>query len=187
LNKAFQGEGRKLLLLQPWPNLDKKLYDKAAMKEIDWLCRLITEIRSVRSDMNVPASQNVRLIVNNASAETKACLGRYKANLAMMAKINEIEMDVQNPPKGSIQSVVDEATIMLPIAELIDLDKERDRLKKQISKLEQELKGIQQRLDNKQFVANAPDEVVAEQKEKAQELEATLGKFSSALKQLEAA
>ncbi|MAS86935.1 MAG: valine--tRNA ligase [Micavibrio sp.] len=187
LNKAFQGEGRKLLLLQPWPSFDKKLYDKEAMAEIDWLCRLITEIRSVRSDMNVPASQNVRLIVNNASDTTKQRLIRYKANLAMMAKIGDIETDIQNPPKGSIQSIVDEATIMLPIAELIDLDKERDRLKKQIGKLEQELKGIRQRLDNKQFVANAPDDVVAEQKVKAEELETTLGKYSSALKQLEVA
>jgi valyl-tRNA synthetase len=82
---------------------------------------------------------------------------------------------------------MDEATLILPIAEIIDLDKERARLKKEVEKLAAEISKIDTKLSDEKFVANAPEEIIAEQKSRRVNFEATLNKFSQALKQLEAA
>ncbi len=175
-----------LLMGQKWPQYDEALYAQAAQGEIGWLIKTITEIRSVRQDMNVPAAAKIKLLVKDASAETQARLKTYGEIIGRMARIESIDMTTV-VPKGSIQSVVDEATIILPIAEIIDLDKERDRLKKEIDKLNANIGKIDQKLSDEKFVANAPAEIIAEQKSRRAENEAMLAKFSSALKQLEAA
>ncbi|HBR68848.1 MAG TPA: valine--tRNA ligase, partial [Rhodospirillaceae bacterium] len=90
-------------------------------------------------------------------------------------------------PKGSVQTVIDEATFILPIADIIDLDKERARLSKEIEKLKDDIKKTELKLGNKDFVSNAPEEVVEEHKTRKEEAEKTLGKLTQALKQLEAA
>lgn len=187
LNKAFNGQHRKLLLMSDWPEYKGIERQNAASTQVEWLQRLISEIRSVRADMNVPASKAIDLLVKDASPDTISALNVYKQQIKMMARIGDIQSNITVEPKGAISSVVGEATILLPIADIIDLDQERERLKKQITKLQDEMNKISQRLDNKQFVANAPEDVIAEQRVKVQELEASLTKFSTALKQLDAA
>ena len=175
-----------LLMGQSWPQYDAKLYSGAAQTEISWLIKTITEIRSVRSDMNVPASAKIKMLVKDANADTAARLKTYGEIIGRMARIETIDMTA-TAPKGSIQTIVDEATIILPIAEIIDLDKERDRLKKEIDKLQVNIGKIDQKLSDEKFVANAPAEIIAEQKSRRAENEAMLAKFSSALKQLQEA
>jgi len=179
--------GADKLISKSWPDYAEGLSDEAAAAEIDWLERFISEIRSVRADMNVPAGARLQLLVKDASEETKGRLNAYDQIIRQMARLEAVEINEAEPPKGSIQSVVGEATIILPIADIIDLDKERERLKKQIGKLEQDIKKIEQKLENKKFIENAPEDVVEEQKSRKSEAEAVLNKLSQALKQLEAA
>ncbi len=103
-----------------------------------------------------------------------------------MARLESIAL-TDKAPKGSLQTVLDEATIILPIADIIDLDKERARLRKEIEKLQQEIKKVDTKLENKQFVDNAPPEIIEEHKTRKTEFTGTLDKLSLALKQLEAA
>ncbi len=175
-----------LLMGKAWPTYAPSLYDTGAQTEIDWLIRMVTEIRSVRSDMNVPASAKIRMMVKDAGAATSARLGTYDEIIRRMARIESIEM-TKDAPKGSIQTILDEATIVLPIAEIIDLDKERDRLKKEIDKLSANISRIDLKLSDEKFVSNAPAEIIAEQKARREESETALKKLSLALKQLEAA
>ena len=174
------------LMVAKWPEYDTKLKNAGAAKEIDWLVRGITEIRSVRADMNVPAKAMVKLIVRGASDETKARFGAYEEILKRMARMEEISFS-GDVPKGSIQTVLDEATLALPIADIIDLGKERERLKKEIERLEGEIIKVDQKLGNAQFVSNAPEEIIAEHKLRKETAETTRNKFSMALKQLESA
>lgn len=171
----FQGE---------WPEYDEALVNKDAQGDIEWLIKFISEIRSVRADMNVPAGAKINLIVKGASEQTKANLKTYEEISTRMARLSEIVLSEEEAPQGSIQTVVDEATLILPIAEIIDLDKERDRLKKEISRLEDDIKVISKKLDNQNFVSKAPEEVVNEQRKRRDEAESTLEKLSKALKQL---
>jgi valyl-tRNA synthetase len=175
-----------LLLQKQWPEYSEKLIAPAAADEIDWLIRAISDIRSVRADMNVPAKAMIKLVVKDASDVTKKRFAAYDEILKRMARIETIEFS-NNVPKGSIQTVLDEATLALPIADIIDLDKERDRLRKELKKLEDDIQKVDQKLGNEQFVSNAPEEIIAEHKHRKETAAAAHKKFSMALKQLESA
>jgi len=175
-----------LLMGQAWPTYPESLFSEKSLAEIDWLTRLVTEIRSVRSDMNVPAGTKIKMMIKDASEQTKSRIAAYEEIIARMARIENISMTAE-APKGSIQTIVDEATIILPIAEIIDLDKERERLKKEIDRLEANINRIDQKLSDDKFVNNAPAEIIAEQKARKAENETVMKKLSQALKQLEAA
>jgi len=176
-----------MLLTADWPEYPAALRKNVAMEEMDWLTRFIAEIRSVRADMNVPAGAQIRLLVKDANEQTQSRLTAYEEIIRRMARLETIEQISGAIPAGSIQTVVDEARLALPIADIIDLDKERARLEKQIEKLRTDIKKIDQKLENKQFVDNAPEEVIAEQRNRRAEAEGTLSKLSEALKQLAAA
>jgi valyl-tRNA synthetase len=155
---------------------------------MNWLIKFITEIRSVRADMNVPAAAKIRLLVKDANAGTQASLKSYDDVLKRMARLETIELfSGQSVPAGSIQTVVNEATLIMPIADIIDLDKERARLRKEIEKLSSDIEKIEQKLSDKKFVDNAPAEIIDEQHKRKETAETTRTKLSAALKQLEAA
>lgn len=178
--------GHEPLMSQSWPDYDGIAADDAPIEEIEWLIALITEIRSLRADMNVPAGAQICLLVKDASKTTLARLEAYSEIIKKLARVGLIEQ-VGSPPKGSVQSVLGEATLILPIADLIDLNKERTRLKKEVDKLKDEIKKIDQKLENKQFVSNAPEEIVEQERQRRVKAEMTMEKFSAALRQLEAA
>jgi valyl-tRNA synthetase len=175
-----------LLMGQKWPEYDSALMDDKSVSEIAWLIRSISNIRSVRADMNVPAGAMVRLLVKDAGAGTEDRLKTYDEILRRMARIESVAL-TNDVPKGSIQTIVDEAIFVLPIAEIIDLDKERDRLRKEIEKLRINIGKIDQKLSDEKFVAGAPAEIIAEQKSRKADNEAMIDKLATALKQLEAA
>ncbi|MCC6597490.1 MAG: valine--tRNA ligase [Alphaproteobacteria bacterium] len=184
LHKATGGEA--LLISTHWPEYPDSLRGGAPVLEMDWLIRLISEIRSVRADMNVPAGAKIRLLVKDAGAATKTRLEEYGEIIQRMARIETISLS-DSVPKGSIQVVLDEALLILPIADIIDLDAERARLRKQLEKLEQDLQKTRQKLDNEQFVQNAPPEIITEHKERVTDALALQEKLTQALAQLETA
>lgn len=174
------------LMLQPLPEVYDVLKNPSAKAEIDWLQAMISEIRSVRQDMNVPASARLNLLVKDANDETQRWLNNHEGVICKMARLESIQF-VNVMPKGAVQAVVGEATFGLPVADIIDLDKERIRLSKEIQKLQKDIQQIEGKLSNKKFVANAPDDIVAEQKSRKQDAEATIQKLSQALKQIDVA
>lgn len=185
LHESLVGKAE-MLIAGKWPDYSDIKSDEDAARKIDWLIRIISEIRSVRADMNVPAGAKVQLLVKDACEDTKEGFEAYDEILKRIARLEGIEM-TDEAPKGSIQTVVDNTTLILPIADIIDLDAERERLKKQIAKLEDNIKKLSQKLDNKAFIENAPQEVVEEQRTRIAEDQSIVEKLSSALKQLEAA
>lgn len=174
------------LLSHEWPQYDDNLVNEAATGEIGWVQTVISEIRSVRADMNVPVKAEIELIVDGANEGTVQNLEKYNAVLKQMCRLISIRTsdEVPAPSAGSLKIIVREATYVLPIADLIDLDQERERLKKEISKLENNIKKISQQLDNKNFVSNAPEEVIAEKKGIVEQDEDKKQKLNDALEQL---
>ncbi|MDP2206438.1 MAG: class I tRNA ligase family protein, partial [Alphaproteobacteria bacterium] len=172
---------------RPWPVFDAAITDKAAQAEVNWVVRLITEIRSVRADMNVPAAAQIDMQLKGASAENKLRLEKYEGIVKRLARLSKAAAGEAEPPKGSLQMVIDEATIILPIADVVDLAQEKARLKKAIEKEQQQVEKIDKMLNNQGFLAKAPEEVVDEQKELKAVAESTIAKLAQALKQIEAA
>lgn len=145
--------------------------DANAAEEINWVVELITSIRSVRSEMNVPAGARVPLIVTGAGQLTRARLKTHEAQILRLARVESIEI-ADRTPKGSVQIVAGEATFCLSLAGVIDLGAEAERLSKEEKKLDQEIARIDKKLGNEAFVAKAPEEiVVAEQEKRAEFME----------------
>lgn len=175
-----------LLLGNAWPVYPESLQSEDATQKIDWVIRVISEIRSVRADMNVPAKAKIDLLVKDACKHTQQGFEAYGEVIKTMARLESISM-TDSVPKGSVQTIVDQTILILPIADIIDLDQERERLQKEISKQQDNIKEVAQQLGNKNFVANAPAEIVEEKKARQLDAEAKIEKLSKALDQLETA
>ncbi|WP_420337534.1 valine--tRNA ligase [Roseibium sp.] len=171
----------KLLMLSAWPK--PLVSDETAAGEINWLVDLISEIRSVRAEMNIPAGAKVQLVVVGANDVTKGRIATHTSAIQRLARAEDIAM-ADAAPAGSAQIIVGEATICLPLAGVIDLAAEKARLSKDAGKLEADISKIEKKLSNPKFVEKAPDEVVAGEREKVAESKEKLDKINVALSRL---
>jgi valyl-tRNA synthetase len=174
------GEG--LVALAAWPKLEG-LGDAEAESEIGWLIEMISEIRSARSEMNVPPGSEIPLVLIEASARTRELADAHGATLNRMAKIGVISSASALPAQAS-QIVVRGEAAALPLAGVIDFAAERARLSKEAERLKGEIDKTDQKLANPDFVARAPDEVIEEQKTRRAEAAARLQKIGVALQAL---
>ena len=170
-----------LLMLTAWP--EPKVSDEAAAGEINWLVDLISEIRSVRAEMNIPAGAKVSVVVAGASEQTKARLKTHESAILRLARAETVSL-ADAAPSGAAQIIVGEATVCLPLAGVIDLGAEKTRLQKEAGKLEGEISKIEKKLSNPAFVAKAPEEVVDGEREKVAESKEKLEKVQTALGRL---
>ncbi|MEK9753997.1 MAG: valine--tRNA ligase [Rhodospirillaceae bacterium] len=179
------------LIAADWPDLPDSLIDTAANTEMDLMVRLVSEIRSVRSEMNVPPKAEVPIGIAGADVATAAALARHEALLKRLARVERIDTVVADAvdaaAKGAIQFVIDEATVFVGVAAFIDVAAERARLDKELAKQESEITRFEKKLANEKFVANAPDAVVEAEREKLADARAAMAKLSEARERLSAA
>ncbi len=152
-----------------------------ARAELDWVVRLITEVRTVRAEMNVPPSRLAPVLLKDAAPESLARGRRWMEVIGRMARASAFEALDGEVPAGSAQAVLGEATIVLPLAGLIDLAAERARLGKDRAKVADEARKIGQKLGNADFVARAKAEVVEENRERLATAEAEMARLDAAL------
>ena len=145
---------------------------------------LVTAIRSVRAEMNVTAQ--MPLVLASASAETKARAERWAEFIKRLARVSDMSF-AASAPQGSVQLVVRGEVAALPLKGVIDLAAERTRLGKELAKAEADIKRAELKLANEKFVANAPEEVVEEEKEKREEAFGRRAKIAEALERLKGA
>jgi valyl-tRNA synthetase len=181
-----QGPKRETMLVKAaWPAL-AGLGDAAADAEMDWVTRFISEVRSVRAEMNVPAGAKIALLIKDASAASLARLERHRDVIQRLARLETADVTAAIS-EGAVQLVLDEATLILPLKGVIDVAAETARLKKEVGKLSDEVKKIDAKLGNAKFLAGAPEQVVEEQRERKSDAEAAMAKLAEALKRLEGA
>ncbi|HYE01276.1 MAG TPA: class I tRNA ligase family protein, partial [Alphaproteobacteria bacterium] len=176
----------KPLIVTRWPEYAAGA-DEAARAEMDWVIRLISTIRGVRNEMNVPAGAHIAALLKDAGAETARRLDTHRDLILRLARLASIDLHSGEPPKGAVQAVIDEATLLLPLADIIDFAKERSRLEKEIAKLESDIGKLDAKLSNADFVARAPEEVIEEQRERKAECEAARAKLRAAVERLASA
>ncbi|RUM95498.1 valine--tRNA ligase [Pseudaminobacter arsenicus] len=174
-----EGEERPTLLCHArWP--EPAFEDAVAADEINWLIELVSGIRSVRSEMNVPPAAIAPLAVIGANEMTRERLQRHDSAIKRLARVGEISQSTV-APKGSAQIVVGEATACLPLGSLINLDAEAARLQKELAKVTEEVARIHKKLSNEKFVANAAAEIVAAEREKLAEHQKAQERLNAAL------
>ncbi|MGN6590375.1 MAG: valine--tRNA ligase, partial [Sphingomicrobium sp.] len=146
------------LIVAKWPEPQAGV-DRRAKAELDWLVRLISEVRSARTELNVPPSAKLNLFAADASEETAGRLDRNHATITRLARLESIQLSTF-PGAGAAQVIVDEATFALPLEGVIDLESERDRLSKSAASAEKERDSLAQRLANPNFTERAKPEAV---------------------------
>ncbi|WP_174451090.1 valine--tRNA ligase [Azospirillum baldaniorum] len=174
------------LISARWPEHGTELIDPAARDEMDWVVRAISSVRSMRSEMNVPPAAQIELKLKDAGPESLKRLDTHRDLILRMGRLASVEPLSGPVPKSAVQAVLDEATLILPLEGIVDLDKERARLTKEIEKLSGEIKKIDAKLSNEQFVAKAPEEVIEEQRDRRDTAEQARDKLQKALEMLAA-
>jgi len=172
-----------LLALTPWPKLEG-LTDEAAEAEIGWVVDLVSAIRSVRAEMSIAPARLTPLVLANASAETRERAQRWNEVVRRMARLADISF-AASAPAGAVQLLVRGEAAALPLKGVIDFSAERARLDKEMAKADADIKRVEAKLANEKFVANAPEEIVEEEKEKRDAAVARKAKILEARERLQ--
>ncbi len=158
-------ERQKMLIHADWPTYGAELVDADADREMNWVVSLIEQIRSVRTEMRVNAGAKIPMV---QLALDDAGKGAMERNLPMIMRLGRIEAvtTADEAPKGAVTLPVEGGSFCLPLADVIDIEEEKARLQKGMDKLTKEIGGLTGKLANEKFVANAPEAVVAENRER---------------------
>jgi valyl-tRNA synthetase len=176
----------KMLISAAWPVLPDSVVKKEAQEEVSWLIKLISAVRTVRAELNVPAGAKIRLEIKDANAVTQKYLATHGSVIERMARLSSDPVLTKDVAKGAAQTVVGEATLILPLADVIDLDQERARLAKEALKWADEVRKVEVKLANKDFVDRAPPEILEEHHQRKADAVAMIAKLEAAQKSLSA-
>jgi len=163
------------ILRQPYPCVDENLFDRESEEEMSFIQEVIVAVRNIRSELDVPISKTADLVVRCHDTEKLSILERDKSYLQRLAKVGSLTagMKVQKPAY-SASAIVQRQEIFLPLKGLIDTEVEKARLEKEISRLENMLKGVETKLSKKEFIGRAPREVVEKELDKKRDFEHNL-------------
>jgi len=182
-NLPHEGES---LMTAKWPKSDKAFFDDKAEEELNLLIGIITSIRNIRSDVGVPPQKLCNVLIATTSSKKSAAINRYLGYIQCLTKVESIGVYKKiKRPKGSSVAVFGGCEICVPLEDLIDLDAEKAKLKRQISETDNRIKSIEIKLKNKDFLKKAPEEIVSSERAKLKELNNTLNKLKENLKRLE--
>ncbi len=174
-----------LLTLSPWPQLDG-LENDAAEAEIGWVIDLVSAVRSIRAEMNIVPATLTPLVLVGSSPDARGRAERWSDVINRLARVAGITFD-STAPGGSVQLLIRGEVVALPLKGVIDLVAEAARLNKELGKADADIKRVDAKLSNEKFVANAPEEIVEEEKAKREEAQARREKILEALERLKGA
>ncbi|GGC04708.1 valine--tRNA ligase [Marivita lacus] len=180
---AVTGKRDTMLIHADWPTYGDDLIDAEADREMNWGIGLIEGIRSARQQMHVPVGLYLPLVAKDFGDTARAAWDRNEVLIKRLARIDELTV-VEAFPKGCATVPMDGATFGLPLADIIDVGAEKERLEKSLQKLDKEIGGMKGRLGNPKFVESAPDEVVEETRANLAAREDEAAKLNEALARL---
>ena len=184
LDEQLLGAAPHRLIVADWPTpLD--VADGGARREIEWLIALVSEIRTARAELRVPAAAKLSLWVAEPDATVRARLAAWRPAIERLARLDGVHEGTPDRAGGTLEVVVDGRSYVLPLAGHVDVGEERVRLDKEMAKLAADVAKLDQKLSNPQFVAKAPEDVVEEQRERRTARAATLARLEAAAARLD--
>jgi valyl-tRNA synthetase len=173
--------GDRMLMAETWPDFSEGLGDAAAAAEMNWVVAAISGVRGLRAEMNVPQGAKLALLHRDAGEIARARLSRHEGLIKTLARVESIAAETGGPTKGGAPVILSGATLVLPLAGVIDAGAERKRLEKEIAKLDGEIAKTAKKLSNPDFLAKADPEAVEDQRDRQAEAEAARARLSAAL------
>ena len=172
--------GEETIMLSDFPTEEKEFINIDAEKEFDYLKEIISAIRNIRGEANVSPSKKIEVIFKTADENARNILQNNAKILDKLANVEKYEFNVEIPKLVGFR-LVDTTEIYVPLAELIDLDKEIEKLEKSIEKTQVELDKVLKKLSNENFVAKAKPEAVEKERRIKEELENKIAKFKESM------
>lgn len=180
-----EGPARETLLIgSSWPELPDSFVDAGAEAEIGWLVDLVTEVRQLRAEMNVPPGAKPPLTFVRPSPETAARIDRHQALILTLARVSTVDT-AEAAPAGAVSFVSNGEGVALSLTGLIDLAAERARLTKEIAAFDSDIAHVNKKLGNPNFVSRAAAAVIDEQRAKLVEAEEGRTRLGAALSRLD--
>jgi valyl-tRNA synthetase len=176
-----EGPRERLLIVTPWPALAALPDYAEAREEMRWIVGLVSGVRSVRAEMNVPPSARIPLLLVGSDPGPR--LARNRDAILTLGRLSDIT-HADEVPRGAAQFVVGDTLAALPLGAVIDFAKERMRLQKDLAKAESDIAKFDAKLNNPDFVSRAPEDVIEEQKEKRADAEALAARLREAVARL---
>ncbi len=178
---ASPGRGPSIMLA-PWPAPDPSRIDDGAEEEVARMQNIVTAVRTMRADMNIPPGRRVNLLLATASPESASQLARQGDYIEFLSRAEKVEIGHGlSRPQASVSAIVGETEVYIPLEGLIDLDVERRRLQKEIAKYRGLLNGLEKKLGNSGFLQKAPREIVEKERERHAEYMVSLAKLEGNL------
>jgi len=176
--KPLAGAEGESIMLAAYPEADESKIDPQAMADIEWVKDVIVGVRNIRGEMNIPPSKQLPVYFKNGNDNDKRCLNDNSQFLKKLAALESTEwLDTNEEAPLSATTLVGKLEILVPMAGLIDKDAELARLQKESDKLEKEVGRLNGKLNNPKFVDKAPADVVQKEKDKLAEAQSALGKL----------
>jgi valyl-tRNA synthetase len=161
------------IMASRWPHLQKEMMDKDTERQMDRIIEIIVAIRNIRAEMNIEPKQKIDVLISTADKVIKNLAAEITGYAQKLANANIVKIEkLSARPRHSASAVLDFCQIFIPLEGVIDMNIERERLNKKLSELESSLQGLDKKLSNKDFVKNAPAEVIEKEKEKQEVLKA---------------
>lgn len=168
---------------QSYPVADDNLIDKAAVAEMEWVMQFITGVRSIRSQMNIAPKKQLPVLLKDASSEDRTRLENNRSFLSRLANLDAIDL-LDGEAPAAATALVGKMEILIPLEGLIDKKAEIARLNKEMQKLEKVIKQSSGKLANENYIAKAPAEVVAKERQKLEEMQQAYQQFEQQLQAL---
>ena len=174
------------IMLEPCPEADPALLDPQATEEIQWLMEMILGVRKIRGEMNIPPGKQLDLLLQNGSATDRERLEHHRTLITRLAKLASVRwLDDNEPAPQSATAFVGDCKLLIPMAGLIDVAAEKNRLQKELAKTRKELAGVEGRLANDQFIQRAPEHVVTKERQRLEELQRIVQQLTEQLQRIE--
>ncbi|WP_409068961.1 valine--tRNA ligase [Clostridium sp. FAM 1755] len=173
------------IVISKWPEYDENLKDEKSEKDMEYIIEAIKSIRNVRTEMNVPPSRKAKLMICLTENEAERSFKEGEVYFEKLASASEVSfLENKETSDKNVAVVTRGAEIFIPLLELVDIEKEMERLNKEKEKLEKEIDRVEKKLSNEKFVSKAPESVVNEEREKGEKYRAMLKSVLESLESL---
>jgi valyl-tRNA synthetase len=179
-----------LLMGAAWPE-DQEISYLQESQDMNWLIQVIMEVRSIRAEMNIPAAAHLSVSFYDATPDTHRKVREYEDLLLKLARLQHVKVFSESlspqDARGAVQIVIEETTLLIPLGEAIDLEAEKERLQKDLTKVFADIDAVQKKLANKEFVSRAPEEIIETQHQRLEAARLAKEKLEQALVRLSGA
>ena len=166
-----------------WPQ--KLDFESINSEKVNLFINLISSIRSTRAELNVPAKSKVKISYSNVSSDLEEIIEKNKEIIISLTRSDSFEKEEYSKDKGMVQIIFNDGLIYLSLKGIIDFEEEKRRLQKNLKKTELELTKIHSKLNDKNFINNAPEEIILEQKEREKEYQLSKDKITKTIQNFE--